>query len=211
MKVKCDASDLQLFLAKRDGAWLRYDDKFKNLIQTNGSLDVMKKMRASWQLMDSILFGEGASLGENIIHVLVVVPPTAPSQLNVSGVTVLVTKSMELNDPPLVAFWNACRKISTDIVADSVIALPEKTFILGQQDLGSRIYVLPLLPQAVGYMSKYSRRQTQSLLAASHPRQPGNRQDLFWLFRLVLSCARWGNGGLREFRIEGETYPTVRR
>uniref|UniRef100_A0AAV1UA92 Crinkler effector protein N-terminal domain-containing protein n=1 Tax=Peronospora matthiolae TaxID=2874970 RepID=A0AAV1UA92_9STRA len=114
VKVKCDASDLQLFLAKRDGAWLVYDDSFKHLMQTKRFLGEMKKMRALWQLMDPSLFGSGASPGENVIHVLVVVPPTAPSQLDVSGVTILVTKSMELNNSPLVAFWNACRKISTD-------------------------------------------------------------------------------------------------
>uniref|UniRef100_M4C5N6 Crinkler effector protein N-terminal domain-containing protein n=1 Tax=Hyaloperonospora arabidopsidis (strain Emoy2) TaxID=559515 RepID=M4C5N6_HYAAE len=54
--VRCDARELRLFLAKKDGVWLRDDGDFDKLIQTEGFLDGMEEMRASWELSDPSLF-----------------------------------------------------------------------------------------------------------------------------------------------------------
>uniref|UniRef100_A0AAV1TLS7 Crinkler effector protein N-terminal domain-containing protein n=1 Tax=Peronospora matthiolae TaxID=2874970 RepID=A0AAV1TLS7_9STRA len=72
--VLCDARELRLFLAKKDGAWLRDDGDLYRLIQTQGILDGMEEMRASWELSDPSLFGTGVLLGKKMVHVLVVRP-----------------------------------------------------------------------------------------------------------------------------------------
>ncbi|EGZ23507.1 hypothetical protein PHYSODRAFT_480338 [Phytophthora sojae] len=68
-----DAGDLQLFLAKKaDGGWLPDDDDLDRMLQNNVDTSKMEKLRASRNLEE--LFGTGASLGKNVVHVLVVVP-----------------------------------------------------------------------------------------------------------------------------------------
>ncbi|KAF1780433.1 hypothetical protein GQ600_9104 [Phytophthora cactorum] len=67
------------------------------------------------------------------VHVLVVVPVELPTAHD--------PHEMRLDVGALVAFWNALRRIPTQIIADAVIALPEGTFILGDSTQGSRIYI----------------------------------------------------------------------
>ena len=77
--VLCDARELRLYLAKKDVVWLPDDDDLDKLIQTEGFFDGMEEMRASWELSDPSLFGTGVLLGKKVVHVLVVLPPTASS------------------------------------------------------------------------------------------------------------------------------------
>uniref|UniRef100_A0AAV1TQG9 Crinkler effector protein N-terminal domain-containing protein n=1 Tax=Peronospora matthiolae TaxID=2874970 RepID=A0AAV1TQG9_9STRA len=146
--VLCDARELRLFLAKKDGAWLRDDGDLDRLIQTQGILDGMEEMRASWRLRKPSLFGTGLFLEEDVVHVLVMLPPTMVSPLGksitVGGVTTPVTSTMMKS--PRVDFWKAFRTMNTPVVADAVITLPEKTYILDESELGSHIYVRPCYP-----------------------------------------------------------------
>nr|BAP69148.1 RxLR effector candidate protein [Hyaloperonospora arabidopsidis Emoy2] len=146
--VRCDAGELRLFLAKKDGVWLRDDGDLDKLIQTEGFLDGMEEMRASWELSDPSLFGTGVMLGKKVVHVLVVLPRTMASPLGesitVGGVTIPVTSTMR--NSPRVDFWKALQKIKTPVVADAVITLPEKTFILDESELGSHIYIRHCYP-----------------------------------------------------------------
>uniref|UniRef100_M4BV71 Crinkler effector protein N-terminal domain-containing protein n=1 Tax=Hyaloperonospora arabidopsidis (strain Emoy2) TaxID=559515 RepID=M4BV71_HYAAE len=48
--ILCDAGKLRLFLAKKNGVWLRDDGDLDKLIQTERFLDGMEEMRASWEL-----------------------------------------------------------------------------------------------------------------------------------------------------------------
>ena len=89
--VRCDARELRLFLAKKDGVWLRDDGDFDKLIQTEGFLDGMEEMRASWELSDPSLFGTGVMLGKKVVHVPVVLPRTMASPLGQS-ITVGVSR-----------------------------------------------------------------------------------------------------------------------
>jgi Crinkler effector protein N-terminal domain len=75
--IKCDADKLQLFLAKKDGAWLRDDDTLDTLLLIGFDTSTYIMMRASWKLNKPSLFAPEVSLGEDVIHVLVVVPEGA--------------------------------------------------------------------------------------------------------------------------------------
>nr|BAP69156.1 RxLR effector candidate protein [Hyaloperonospora arabidopsidis Emoy2] len=147
--VWCDARELRLFLAKKDGVWLRDDGDFDKLIQTEGFLDGMEEMRASWELSDPSLFGTGVMLGKKVVHVLVVLPRTMASPLGesitVGGVTIPVTSTM--TNSPQAEFWKAFKTIKIPVVADAVITLPGKTLILNQPEFGSCIYIRPCYPQ----------------------------------------------------------------
>ncbi|KAG2801705.1 hypothetical protein PC113_g24573 [Phytophthora cactorum] len=67
------ADELQLFLAKKgDGAWLNGDDL--NTMVQSGFDPSLYKMNPLWKLNKPELFGPGVLLGEEVIHVLVVVP-----------------------------------------------------------------------------------------------------------------------------------------
>ncbi|GMF25461.1 unnamed protein product [Phytophthora lilii] len=69
------ASRLQLFLAKTEGgAWLQDDDDLDKMLQNKVDTSKMKKLRGSWKLNKPDLFGPDVSLGEDVVHVLVVVP-----------------------------------------------------------------------------------------------------------------------------------------
>ncbi|KAG3114019.1 hypothetical protein PI126_g24733, partial [Phytophthora idaei] len=62
------ASELQLFLAKTNGLWLRDDDSLDAMLRS-GTVDTSCiKMRASWKLNKPSLFGPGVSLGEDVVH-----------------------------------------------------------------------------------------------------------------------------------------------
>uniref|UniRef100_M4C441 Crinkler effector protein N-terminal domain-containing protein n=1 Tax=Hyaloperonospora arabidopsidis (strain Emoy2) TaxID=559515 RepID=M4C441_HYAAE len=61
--VRCDARELRLFLAKKDGVWLRDDGDLDKLVQTEGFLDGMEEMRVSWELSDPSLFGQSITVG----------------------------------------------------------------------------------------------------------------------------------------------------
>ena len=70
------ASDMQLILAKQNGTWLSDDVHLDEFLQTEGFLDQMEEMRVSWRLGKPSLFGSGLFLGEDVVHVLVVLPQT---------------------------------------------------------------------------------------------------------------------------------------
>ncbi|KAG3121971.1 hypothetical protein PI126_g24341, partial [Phytophthora idaei] len=77
LKYTGRADKLQLFLAKKGDAWLRDDDSLDAMLRS-GTVDTScMKMRASWKLNKPSLFGPGVSLGEDVVHVLVVVPKDA--------------------------------------------------------------------------------------------------------------------------------------
>ena len=56
------------------------------------------------------------------------------------GVTFPFMQTMEVNES-VAKFWKSLREMSPMVVADAVIALPEETFNLGVQRLGSVIYI----------------------------------------------------------------------
>ncbi|KAL3656363.1 hypothetical protein V7S43_018737 [Phytophthora oleae] len=83
--IACPARKLQLFLAKTDGAWLPDDDTLDAMLQSEVDTSAYMEMRASWKLNKTSLFGPNVSLGEDVIHVLVVVPEQ-DQQLRVENV-----------------------------------------------------------------------------------------------------------------------------
>nr|BAP69161.1 RxLR effector candidate protein [Hyaloperonospora arabidopsidis Emoy2] len=106
--VLCDARELRLYLAKKDVVWLPDDDDLDKLIQTEGFFDGMEEMRASWELSDPSLFGTGVLLGNKVVHVLVVLPPTMPvpqgGAITMGGVTFPFMQTMEAK--PTSAIWS---------------------------------------------------------------------------------------------------------
>ena len=72
--ITCDASELQLYLAKQNGTWLPDDFNLDEMLRTERNLDQMEKMPASWKLGKPSLFGSGPFLREHFVHVLVVLP-----------------------------------------------------------------------------------------------------------------------------------------
>ncbi|KAG3078994.1 hypothetical protein PC122_g12392, partial [Phytophthora cactorum] len=76
-----DADKLQLFLAKKGDRWLPDDDTLDAVLQSGDDTSYVK-MRASWKLNKPSLFGPNVSLGEDVIHVLVVVPDGAGGSAN---------------------------------------------------------------------------------------------------------------------------------
>ncbi|KAE8884917.1 hypothetical protein PF003_g31004, partial [Phytophthora fragariae] len=71
--IKCDAKDLRLFLAKKGDAWLPDEDSL-NVVLQGRDFSSYLAMRPSWKLAKPSLFGPNVSLGEDVIHVLVVTP-----------------------------------------------------------------------------------------------------------------------------------------
>ncbi|EEY58986.1 Crinkler (CRN) family protein [Phytophthora infestans T30-4] len=69
-----DADKLQLFLVKKGDAWLRDNEDLDTLLQSEIDSSSYLHMRASWKLSKPTLFGPDVSLGEDVVHVLVVVP-----------------------------------------------------------------------------------------------------------------------------------------
>lgn len=57
MTIRCDAREMQLFLAKTDGSWLAFTEDLGELIQIEGFTDQMEKMCLVRKLSDPRLFG----------------------------------------------------------------------------------------------------------------------------------------------------------
>ncbi|GMF43509.1 unnamed protein product [Phytophthora lilii] len=86
------ASDLQLFLAKTEGgAWLQDDDDLDKMLQNKVDTSKMKKLRGSWKLNKPDLFGPDVSLGEDVVHVLLVVPKQDGTSNEMSAATTPLT------------------------------------------------------------------------------------------------------------------------
>ena len=149
--IQCDARDLQLFLAKWDGvndAWMEKEEVQQGVLDTKGLRQLkFAAVPLSFNgLSERDVQTETTEAGQNSpVHVLVVLPPTLTKRqsvsLNIGGVTIHVTESMVLNDPQLLAYWHALVTSSTEIVADTVVSLPNGTYILGDPALGSGIYI----------------------------------------------------------------------
>ena len=141
--IQCDARDLQLFLARKNGAWLPDDTDLDELFQTEGSLDETRAMRVSRELAGPSLFGTSVPPGNEVVHVLVLIIPTLrfTQTISVCGVNLPFTPS--IRNTSLAAFWRAFRANSTQVVADAVITLPEGTFLLDEPGLGSHMYIRP--------------------------------------------------------------------
>ena len=69
-----------------------------------------------------------------IWEILCQLPILQGKSITVGGSTIPFTQTMEVN-PSVGKFWKSLREISTEVVADAVITLPEGTFILGVQNL----------------------------------------------------------------------------
>ncbi|KAL3665289.1 hypothetical protein V7S43_009917 [Phytophthora oleae] len=77
--ITSPASRLKPFLAKTEsGAWLPDDDNREKMLQNLVHTSKMKKLRPSWKLNKPELFGPNVSLGEEVIHVLVVIKGEFP-------------------------------------------------------------------------------------------------------------------------------------
>eukprot|EP00644_Phytophthora_capsici_P006304 jgi/Phyca11/70333/gw1.32.357.1 len=82
--IKCDAKDLQLYLAKKGNAWLPDDDPAAqdlNEGKVHTEIEALingNKMKEAWTiadvLVDNKMTGEGLAPKSSQIHVLVVVP-----------------------------------------------------------------------------------------------------------------------------------------
>ncbi|KAG2978906.1 hypothetical protein PC116_g12834, partial [Phytophthora cactorum] len=86
---------LQLFLAKKGDRWLPDDDTLDAVLQSGDDTSYVK-MRASWKLNKPSLFGPNVSLGEDVIHVLVVVPDGAGG--SASETSTLAQMSAKIDD-----------------------------------------------------------------------------------------------------------------
>ncbi|KAG3131488.1 hypothetical protein PI126_g20036 [Phytophthora idaei] len=75
--ITCDAKDLQLFLAKKDGAWVDEDEAAAVTLDERGHPQGFKMMKSSLFLKNPKHFGESFHPGEGQVHVLVVVPEGA--------------------------------------------------------------------------------------------------------------------------------------
>nr|WNO07187.1 CRN effector protein [Phytophthora cinnamomi] len=97
------ASKLQLFLAKTEGgAWLIDDDDLdKKMLQNEVDTSKMKRLRGSWKLNKSDLFGPDVALGEDVIHVLIVVPKIDSKRRTVAPAveSVAIPSTTALNKP----------------------------------------------------------------------------------------------------------------
>jgi len=67
-----DASQLTLYLARKNGAWLKHDRAVKNFLQAGKSAEY-EEMLSSWKLNKKELFGDFQP-GEEEIHILVELP-----------------------------------------------------------------------------------------------------------------------------------------
>lgn len=56
------------------GAWLQDDDDLDKMLQNEVNTSKMKKLRGSWKSNKPDLFRPDVSLGEDVVHVLVVDP-----------------------------------------------------------------------------------------------------------------------------------------
>ncbi|KAK1934320.1 WD repeat-containing protein 5B [Phytophthora citrophthora] len=87
-----DPDDLQLFLSKTEGGrWLPDNDALDTLLQSGIDASSYLYLRGSWRLKKPELFGPGVSLGEDVVHVLVVVPEQ-------QSASIVLTKKRKLAD-----------------------------------------------------------------------------------------------------------------
>ncbi|KAG6942282.1 hypothetical protein JG688_00018216 [Phytophthora aleatoria] len=128
------------------------------------------------------------------VHVLVVVPVELPTAHDPHG--------MRLDVGALVAFWNALRRIPTQIIADAVIALPEGTIILGDSTQGSRIYIRRCCSQLWEVCWKMIHDKATNTTHLVILGNPGIGKTFFWLCNLAASCSCWSDGCLWEWRIQ---------
>lgn len=158
--ITVDADMLQLFLAKEvDGEWLGLDEagaaalvldrdgKFRDSRDPQRLKRKLVKMGSLERLTQCV----GELPAQNQVHVLVVVPrsgvgskrpPTTENvEMSVGDGKILLTPSVSLDPPALVAFWEALVDNDTEVKADALIELPQDTYILGDPTLGSRIYI----------------------------------------------------------------------
>ncbi|KAG3215433.1 hypothetical protein PC129_g13680 [Phytophthora cactorum] len=67
--ITCDARNLQLFLANKNGTWLQDNAPLRSELDAS-----YVEISDTWKLENPVLFGPNVSLGENVVHVLVVTP-----------------------------------------------------------------------------------------------------------------------------------------
>jgi len=73
-----------LYLARKNGAWLKDDDNVEDLLQ--GKIDTAyKKMRPSWKITKPELLGPNFQAGEEEIQVLVELPEAASGEKSVTA------------------------------------------------------------------------------------------------------------------------------
>uniref|UniRef100_M4C3D6 RxLR effector candidate protein n=1 Tax=Hyaloperonospora arabidopsidis (strain Emoy2) TaxID=559515 RepID=M4C3D6_HYAAE len=158
----------------------------------------MEEMRASWELSDPSLFGTGVLLGKKVVHVLVVLPPTLPvpqgGAITMGGVTFPFMQTMKLNQS-VAKFWKSLREMSPEVVADAVIALPEGTFILGVQKLGSVIYIRHCYPQLWKLCLETLNHAAIANRCVVILGTPGIGKTHFG-YLVLFHLAHWSNGGL---------------
>ncbi|KAJ0390414.1 hypothetical protein P43SY_011060 [Pythium insidiosum] len=75
-RYNVDPALVTLYLAKKDGVWLKDDDSVDDLL--SGNIDTAyKKMRPTWKLDAEDYFGDSFQPGRKQIHVLVDLPVAA--------------------------------------------------------------------------------------------------------------------------------------
>lgn len=118
-----------------------------------GDVDSSYDKMLSSSFLDEDYFGSNFQPGRKEIHVLVKLRdsklPALPGdrQFVVGDVSIPVTKHAVLNPAPLVAFWKALVSDRTEVKAGALIKLPEGTYLLGDELLGSRIYIRSCYPK----------------------------------------------------------------
>ncbi|TDH71169.1 hypothetical protein CCR75_009550 [Bremia lactucae] len=75
-RFKVDPNTVTLYLAKKNGVWLKDDIYVKNFLKGDRSVEYMK-MRPSWRLTRTELLGPDFQPSEAEIHVLVELPSAA--------------------------------------------------------------------------------------------------------------------------------------
>ncbi|RHZ17103.1 hypothetical protein DYB37_012523 [Aphanomyces astaci] len=146
-----DAKDIRFYLAKtKDGKWLTTEDDKVKMVTINRFVhqsikDMMRSgnLMAIARLLNDPIFGfpnDGAA-GE--IHMLVDVPRLRATSYVVNRLRYPVTEYMTLYPPALVLFWKDLRADQTVVEANTVVELPEGTYLLGYPALGSKVYIRP--------------------------------------------------------------------
>ncbi|KAG3137343.1 hypothetical protein PC128_g25758 [Phytophthora cactorum] len=120
--ITCDAKDLQLFLAKKGDAWLPDNEDLDTLLQSKIDTSSYLHMRASWKLSKLNLFGPGVSLGEDVVHVLVVVPRSTGEDVAWSAKDLCtVDPDVQLN------LWKSVVRVSSEDVCSGTALVVDQT------------------------------------------------------------------------------------
>ena len=121
--IKCEADKMQLFLAKKDGEWLKDDETLDAMLLGGPDTSVYMMMRASWKLNKQSLFAPKVSLGEEVIHVLVVLPESSDiSQMVERSANVVLEALRDSTDEWLAEFHT--KRIKFDLLP-SIASLPD--------------------------------------------------------------------------------------